>query len=234
MGADPGHFVLTEIPDKFTTATLAEGIRCLADGCELFLGAPLEPKPLAILGAQVCLETGRFQKMHCWNPGNRKLPKDWDGTFCRYACDEIFDAQTARAAQRLGACYLFPRHDGLVRVALPAEHPWSRFVGFLTAPEGFSDYVGLIAKRYPTAWSKAYAGDTAGFVAALKAGHYFTADEIPYCKGVVSLVKTLLPLCEALDNDALSAEEHERVESLIAVTLSDSLHDGYPYGERLS
>lgn len=230
---------MTELPDVLTTYTLAEGMTHLGHGCRAFLGAPLPARPLAILGAQVTLETGRFQKMHCNNPGNRKLPADWDGAFCSYACDEIFDASTAAAAKRLGPCAVSEWHtpgkDGgkLFRVVLPKSHPWSRFVAFEMPEEGFADYVSLIAKRFPRAWSCAYAGDPVAFCAALKAGHYFTADLDIYTHGIVSLARTLQPLCEDTSGE-ISDEFAASVEALVGLTLRESILGGYEYGDRVA
>lgn len=49
-----------------------------------------------------------------------------------------------------------------------------RFAKYGSAGEGLAEYFGLLARKYGTALAELEAGDSAGFVAALRAGGYFT------------------------------------------------------------
>jgi hypothetical protein len=64
-----------------------------------------------------------------------------------------------------------------------------RFRAYRTAEEGASDYIELMAKRFPKALDAAGNGDPAGFVRALKSRGYFTGDERVYTRSVTSLTK---------------------------------------------
>jgi hypothetical protein len=62
-----------------------------------------------------------------------------------------------------------------------------KFRAYRTAEEGATDYVRLLAKRYPDAVQAAERGDAAGFVRGLKARGYFTGNEGAYLRSVQSL-----------------------------------------------
>ncbi|HEY3594882.1 MAG TPA: hypothetical protein VGL13_13455, partial [Polyangiaceae bacterium] len=61
------------------------------------------------------------------------------------------------------------------------------FRAYRSAAEGASDYVGLLAQRFPKALDAARRGDAADFVRQLKQGGYFTGSEESYTHSVVSL-----------------------------------------------
>jgi hypothetical protein len=211
----------TQIPDKLTPIPLDGLISAVAEGYRRLMSSIVAARCLAVLSAQACLETGNGQKMHRYNPGNKKLPKDWAGEFCQFACDEIFDAATAAHAATLGPCVRTPWRGGpLVRCVLSPPHPWTSFVAFHEAGEGFADWLELLAltDRYRVAWSRAYAGDAAGFVRALGAARYFTADEPVYEKAVVSIAARILPACARIaaneDHD-LTDEDRAHVAAMV-------------------
>lgn len=68
-----------------------------------------------------------------------------------------------------------------------------KFRAYGTAEEGATDYVRLLAKRFPDAVESARAGDPAGFVRALKARGYFTGNEGEYTRSIVALSGMQLP-----------------------------------------
>lgn len=219
------------IADRQTPLATDRLLEALAVGYRRAMGIDPEAHCLACLGAQVCLETGNGAKMRGFNPGNRKLPKDWDGDYAQFKCDEIFDTATAEQARRLGPCVVQPWHaakDGSARfrVVLLPPHPWSSFVAFRTAEEGMADYVGLLCRRFPTAWSRAFHGDADGFSRALHLGGYYTADEDAYTRGLVSIAERIRPMCERIasrDFPDMTDEERLGVESLVLLTLAQSL-----------
>jgi len=62
-----------------------------------------------------------------------------------------------------------------------------RFRAYRTAEEGATDYVKLLAKRFPEALEAANQTDPVGFVQGLKSRGYFTGDPAAYTRSVVSL-----------------------------------------------
>jgi hypothetical protein len=59
--------------------------------------------------------------------------------------------------------------------------------------DGADCYVSFVASgRYAEAWKRLLAGDAVGYVRNLKVRGYFTAEEAPYTKGVVSLQREFL------------------------------------------
>lgn len=201
------------VQDHLTPLGEPELVRALLSGYRLTMGGTATAECLAVLAAQLFLESGRGQKAHCFNWGNRKAPTNWDGLYCAFRCDEIFDGPTADYAKRLGDCLVQPwRNDSrtgkpLFRVVLPDTHPWARFCAFESAEEGAADYVALLAcnDRYRAAWGLAFKGDADGFGRAICLAGYCTADPAVYSRGVVSIAAALLPMCRAV----LAGDEHE-------------------------
>lgn len=223
--------VLTKLPvDGLIDATIA--------GYGRLMGAPPSPEAASVAAGQAMLETGDGQKMRNWNPGNRKRPSGWEGDFCEFACDEIFDAPTAALAKRLDPDHCAEsiwRGGPLIRCSLIPPHPWSEFVSFPTAAEGFSDWLGLLAMsdRYRAAWGRLYAGDPAGFVRALHAAGYMTADEEIYEHAVFSIAASVLPACRSRLNgggQTLSDDDRSYVSGLVGLTLADTIWSADRHG----
>lgn len=217
----------TLVTDQLTPLTLVGGLTAIAHGFRRVLNSDPPAKCLAALGAHSALETGRFQKAHCNNWGNRKKPASWEGLFTRFRCDEIFDAATAKRAQELGPCVVAPWKDGpLFRVILIPPHPWSEFVAFEDADHGMEDHVGLLAcnERYRLAWSRAYNGDAFGMAEALHTAGYMTADVGPYARGMASLALDLAPICTTVLGDApvVSDGQVAAVDALISRTMAEA------------
>jgi len=221
----------TFVDDALTPIGTNGLIRAMALGYPKVMGAPPSAHCLARLIGQTSLETGNGLKMHKNNPGNKKKPKEWDGLFTRFKCDEIFDAPTAHRAQQLGPCVVSDWKGGpLKRVVLVPPHPWTEFVAFETPEEGMADYLTLLAcsDRYAQAWSHCYAGETALFVEALGRAGYFTGPLDAYRAAVMSIEQKVLPACTALmegaEHGGITDEERAHIEQLVAVTLWDGIH----------
>jgi hypothetical protein len=73
-------------------------------------------------------------------------------------------------------------------------HPQTNFRAFMDLDAGVIDYLRFLSQRarYQAAWAAAASGDPTAFVHALKASGYFTADETPYRRAVVSLFNEYL------------------------------------------
>jgi flagellum-specific peptidoglycan hydrolase FlgJ len=67
-----------------------------------------------------------------------------------------------------------------------------RFRAYGSATEGATDYVKLLATRYPKALEAARQGDAEGFVHALKARGYFTGNEQAYVRSVAGMTQQAL------------------------------------------
>ena len=67
-----------------------------------------------------------------------------------------------------------------------------RFRAYATPAQGATDYLALLARRFPQALDRARAGDATGFVHALKRGGYFTGSEETYTNAVRSIAHTAL------------------------------------------
>lgn len=67
------------------------------------------------------------------------------------------------------------------------------FRAYRTADEGATDYVRLLARRFPDALESAGARDPEGFVRGLKARGYFTGNEAAYTRSIVALSGVALP-----------------------------------------
>jgi len=220
----------TFIEDLITPVEVNDLMLALHRGYVNVLGAATDrAQCLAALGAQLCLESGNGQKAHRYNFGNAKRSKDWDGLFTRFRCDELFDLATATQAQRLGPCSVSLWKDGpLRRVVLFPPHPWSEFVAFESAVEGAQKYVELLAlrDRYRPAWSRAFAGDAAGFSRELGKAHYYTAEVEAYTKGLVSIAKRILPACERVvvgEFPGLMGPEVAMLDAIVMQTAFDSV-----------
>jgi hypothetical protein len=128
----------------------------LARAWESVLGAPAEPRALALLTAQWALETDTGRQMHGHNFGGIKAQ-----------------------ASAPGANLHTVEGHGATRRELVL-----RFRVYESAEAGAHDYVRLLATRYPAALQAARAGNVVGFARELAAGGYFTADSAAYALGL--------------------------------------------------
>lgn len=123
-------------------------------------GEPPRPETLSILVGQWAHETGRGASMLNYNFGGLKGTGP-SGLSAAYGTREGWGEEAVRLVDR--------------------------FRAYGSAQEGATDYVSLLARRYPEAVAAAERGDAPGFVHALKAGGYFTDNEAAYSKSVQSL-----------------------------------------------
>jgi hypothetical protein len=148
--------VRTVVPAKLYAGAMMRAWR--ADYHQL----PTQPQ-VGVLWAQYMVETGG-SACWCWNIGNVKHVNgdgyDWfdlPGTW------EIVNGK---------------------RVVLPEGHPGRRFRAFPSLDVAMVDHLAFLKRRFSSCWPKVIAGDSPGFVHALKAGRdgvegtgddYFTA-----------------------------------------------------------
>jgi hypothetical protein len=205
------------IEDRVTPLPVDELIGGMIGGYETNMGEGARPssKLLACLVAQACLETGNGVHLHCYNLGNVKAARDWEGLACQYRCNEII--------------------EGKVKWFDP-PHPQTWFRAFLSAADGCAEFVGFLANRdrYRKAWDRAVAGDPSGFVLALGAAGYFTANVETYRRAVASIANRVELACaRALDAERheFTAADIEEIDGLVGVTLRESLLGRYQHSE---
>jgi mannosyl-glycoprotein endo-beta-N-acetylglucosaminidase len=158
----------TLIPDQLTPLEAADVARSFHAAFVRSFGHDPSTRSLAILMAQSALESGRWKSLHCYNFANIKASEAYEGNYCLYRCNEII--------------------NGKVEWFDP-PHAQCRFRAFENADDAAYDYlVFLLRPRFKPSWDKVIEGDPIGFVAALKAGGFFTAAEEPYRRAVVSLM----------------------------------------------
>lgn len=167
------------VSDLLTPCTGQRFAQVLRVRLGALMGTPPTDRHVAVLWAQSMLESGRLKSMHRFNPGNIKASQSWEFLYCQYRCNEIIDK--------------------VVRWFDP-PHPQCNFRAFLDLETGLDDYLAFLARRQ--SWEAAKAGDPAQFVHVLKvADHYFTADEEPYRRAVVSLTNEGLRLLAQPERD---------------------------------
>lgn len=155
------------IPNVLTPMSALDVLKAFRTAFCNEVGRTPSNSTLAILVAQSALECGRWKSMHCFNFGNIRPPKNWQGDYCQFRCNE----QTAPGKW----------------VWYDPPSPGSNFVAFKDAPSGAAFYMHMLASRWPEAWTAALSGNATAFVHGLKQRGYFTADEAPYLRAVTKL-----------------------------------------------
>ncbi len=169
----------TLVPDRITPMTAKEVALAFRSAFEKVVGRTPSNACLALIVAHSALETGRWKSIHCYNFGNIKASPTYEGLYCQFRCNEVI--------------------NGKVQWFDP-PHPQTNFRAFASVDDGAVDHLEFLAhrKRYAVAWANMCDGAPLAFVDSLKRAGYFTADEAPYSRAVVSLWKEYLPLMEAL------------------------------------
>jgi len=154
------------------------------------LGVSAPDLVLALALAKTALETGRWTQMWCSNWGNIKAGETYSGMFTCITLNEVLNGKVVWFAPE-GQLTAAPSRGGTLIGApmpVPDGHPQTRMRAYANEFDGVDGYVSFVAGgRYAAAWKLLLAGDAAGYVHALKAAGYFTADEVTYARGVVSL-----------------------------------------------
>lgn len=219
------------VPDLVKTLTLEEAASALRLALNHHLKSDPAVEVLALALGKTALETGRWKAIHRFNFGNIKAGETYAGLYTTFRCNEVIGGKVR---------WFDPTTDGY---SDPPGHPQTRFRAYTSAAEGAAAYIAFVAGgRYATAWQRLLAGDASGYVHALKVAGYFTADEAPYLKGVVSLQREFIGKLKSLPDDAIvladvdhaaaasaiTPEERARIEYLQTVTLDGMLHPEDP------
>ncbi len=169
----------TLLPDKRTPLTAIEALRAIRTGYRRAVGRDCTTATLAVHVAQSALETGRWNQIHHWNFGNVKAGPNYEGFYCQFRCNEII--------------------NGKVQWFTP-PHPQTNFRAYASADSGAEAHMRFLygLARYRLAWAAAEKGDPDGFVEALKAAGYFTANLDPYRRAVKSLFGEFMSMLQQM------------------------------------
>jgi hypothetical protein len=149
------------VEPKRTPLKPSEIRRAISQAYTKLHGKAISPKTLDILSAQVSNETALGSSMYNFNFGGIKGASP-EGLTAKCGTREVLGGEE--------------------------HHIVDGFRAYGSATQGATDYVSFLEKKYPKAVESAEKGDVDGFVAHLKAGHYFTADAAQYTANVKSLL----------------------------------------------
>ena len=196
----------TIVPDLLTRCDAPTYLRAIRSGLETLSGRTPSTAHVAVLTAQSALESGRWRSMHRFNPGNIKASPTYEYLYCQFRCNEV-----------IGGKVLW----------FDPPHPQTNFRAFMDLDTGVLDYLRFLADRarYRPAWEAAASGDPVRFVHALKTAGYFTADEAPYLRAVVSLFHEYSGLLNQYDVAPAPDDEHEAAVRIITPDEERLIHN---------
>ena len=147
------------------TALDPEAVRkALTEAWILKFGVQPSSDSITVLLAQIAQETG-WRACWNWNLGNVKAGPGQD--YCELA----------------GVWEINSKGE---RVDLPKGAPGTQFRAFATLELGITAYLGVMFKRFASAWPAVLAGDPHEFAVLLRKAKYYTAPLAEYSRGVVS------------------------------------------------
>lgn len=182
------------VPAVRTPLTFTEAESCVRWALKPDHGGAAPDDIVALVLAKTALETGRWTQIWCDNFGNAKAGPNYSGSYCCISLNEVLGGKLVWFAPE-GQLTAAPSKGGvLVGAPLPVPdgHPQTRMRAFANHWDGIDCYVDFVKTHYPEAWAKLLTGDAVGYVHALKARGYFTADEAPYARGVVAMQREFL------------------------------------------
>lgn len=180
-----------------TPISFDKAAECLGWALRNQLGATPTTEVLALALAKCALETGRWKAIWNSNWGNVKAGADYDGWFTCITLNEVLKNKQTGKPEVIwfapeGELTAAPYKGGKLKapkpLPVPDGHPQTRMRAYANAYDGADQYVEFVANgRYQTAWRLLLKGDAHGYVYALKAAKYFTADPAKYYAGVKSM-----------------------------------------------
>lgn len=189
--SDPPARPAKAVPPQRTALAPSEIRAALARAHQQLHGKAIDPERLGVLTAQVCHETGFGASMYNFNFGGIKGTSP-EGLTARCRTKEVLGGEVKSIV------------DG--------------FRAYSSADRGAADYLSFVERRYDRAWQAAGDGDVNGFVHALKAKGYFTADESGYAAAVRNvLARAGDPRPQAATTAVTSAAEASAPGATIAL-----------------
>ena len=222
-----------ELKDTITPISSQDMVYNLANAWNYLYNEIPKKESITVLLSQSSLECGQGYKFcHNYNYGNAKSI-DGDGfDYVFYKCNEILKVNVAKALLTTmdkdggTATITGVRSDGLCNVDFYPKHKYCRFRAFNSAQEGAVYYLGMLHNRFKYAWPAVLNGDPASFVHSLKKMGYFTADEAPYTKAVVSLFNQFQKLEFDPDKIGLFTEQaKQNILNLVTLTTTTFAED---------
>jgi hypothetical protein len=218
------------VPPQKTPLTFEQAAFAMRLALLSVLGEGPTAPVLALALAKTALETGRWQSM--WNGGwgNIKASDKYEGLYTCIVLNEVIDGRVVWFAPE-GRLTGNPAKGGVHANDLadagrkvPPGHPQTRMRAFTSAADGALDYVRFVSGgRYAQAWELLLAGDAQGYVHALKAKGYFTADEATYARGVISLQREFIGKLAALPSPEAPIPPPEEVREWLTAQDLDEL-----------
>lgn len=149
---------MSQVPATVTPVSHADLIDALTVAYIASLGHPPLNDTLAVICAQIALETGDMRSCICWNVGNYKRGPgpDW----CAFETTEYLGSPP-------------------VATKMTCE-----FSAWPDLPSACAFYVQALYSRWPEAWSAAVDGNPEAFAHGLRVRGYYTAPEALYAAGV--------------------------------------------------
>ena len=192
----------TLVTDLLARCDAPTYLRAIRSGLETLSGKTPSNAHVAVLTAQSALESGRWRSMHRFNPGNIKASDAYEYLYCQFRCNEV-----------IGGKVLW----------FDPPHPQTNFRAFMDLETGVLDYLRFLQRRH--SWVAAEAGDPARFVHVLKTeDHYFTADEAPYLRSVVSLFGEYMRLLASEPVEPVEVD-HEAAVRVISPDEERNIHN---------
>lgn len=214
----------TYVHPKLTPMTFDEAESAMRAALGSTIGARPRDEVLALALAKSALETGRWRAIWNSNWGNVKAGEAYAGMFTAITLNEVLGGKVvwfAPEGQLVGG-----RGSALAgnRWDVPPGHPQTRMRAYANRYDGAYAYVDFVSglKRYAASWQALLAGEPASYVRELKRSGYFTADEEPYRKAVVSLHKEFLAKLNGRTPEIVDADpEWDALKVLVGVQQVD-------------
>lgn len=185
--------------DQLTPFSFEEATAAMRWALAAELNCKESAVPLTVLAlalAKTALETGRWQKIHCYNWGNVKCSATYIGMYTCFGCDERIKGK--RIWFNVDSPYdpkdpLGIPNANFAPPSVPPGNPQTRFRAHANIYDGVDQYTTFIhGGRYKQAWSALLTGDVHAYIHALKIAGYFTADEDTYYAGVAGIYNEFL------------------------------------------
>jgi hypothetical protein len=215
----------THKPAEKTPVTFEEAAGALSAGLASAIGATPAIEVLALALAKTTLESGRegdryWVSARHWNIGNIKAGASYSGMFTTYPCNEVLTENGVKRTVWFSPHGRLTGRGGVVDrepYSDPPGHPQTRFRAYANAFDGAYQYVDFVASgRYRDAWAELLEGDAVGYVNALHAKGYFTADPAVYGRGVYSLHKEFIAKLSGRPSPNLAIPSVDVVRSVLA------------------
>lgn len=201
--------IATWLTPQLTHVSPEGASRAIRAALRKIAGDP-SPDAVAVIHAHQALETWHYKSCWNWGVGNIKAGSSYQGHYTAITLNERlkrdgvmkyvwFDPCLGELLSKGGP----PRYPDRPWSVPPAE-PQCRMRAYLDLEAAEDEKLGEFfqEERWRPAFECALAGDPAGYVRAIKAEGYFTAELGPYERAVVSLTATYRPVAIATASEA--------------------------------